>query len=60
MLSVAYCDEIEWVPLAKLYSRLLYDKSVTVIILLMLSVLLGPKVNTTHHNNSDHHNKHLI
>ena len=46
MLSVAYCDQIAWVPLTKLYSRYLYNKSVIVIILLMLSLLLGPKVIT--------------
>jgi hypothetical protein len=46
MLSVAHCDQIAWVPFAKLYRRLQYNKSVVVIIRLILSVLLNPKVIT--------------
>jgi len=46
MLSIAYCAQIAWILFSKLYSRLLYNTSVIVIIRLILSVLLGPKAIT--------------
>jgi hypothetical protein len=43
MLSIAYCAQIARILFSKLYSWLLYNKSVIVIIQWILSVLLGPK-----------------
>jgi len=46
-LSAAYCDKITKAPFAEHYNRLLYKNLAIVIIQLMFSVSLGPKLITS-------------